>query len=377
MQQPVIHYPPTKLLDNYWKEESKKHPDLARLVLPRRIQPPYGYLNPQHYATTSMAMLQSPGRTDSDQTLVWTWLMVRQLLLEGMPTFFIDRDFMRAVIDTEPPDCQISDIKWPYSAMLFVLPLDVIFDFTGGWAFPFISVAHSIPGQYTMREFNVTSLDIGREVIRNGIDRFIFHFPAYVRNDIPVDYVASFEMTSHISKMAKLGEFLEYREGSAAQRFGKLNGDNPLSKEEELEINRRMNSLTAKLMLAITSNPHFIEKGERLWPKNPVKPGQVLDKPELYSPNFLGRKYTKTVYAGSTPSQPTSKILPRHRRKGHWTWTVRGSRENFVSVNDLKRNEEGFIDWEITPKDIVEKFHASHYLDWIYPLWVNDHAAAA
>jgi hypothetical protein len=320
MPEKQIRYPNTKFIEDVlWPEYCEKHPDATSMCYPRRIVPPYGYLNPKIYAAEMVAFMKDSVRADisGDASSAWTAMLSGTLIQYDVPTYFIDRDFIRAVYESDPPDCRMCDINWPLPAMLFVLPMDFTQEITGGYHFPFLAVANCPLGEYQITHPKLRTMHCP-SVTYNNRHRFVFHFPGFFNcagkdDQIPVDYIASYEITRHVTEMAMFEHFTDWTENKPKEII-------PVgqpTREQEIVLNKTMNSLAAKLLLAITACPSSIEKGARLWPKNPPKPGKVLEKPELHSPNFIGKTYSISSRARGE-SEPTGKVVVSHWRRGHF-----------------------------------------------------------
>jgi hypothetical protein len=377
MVQKPFKYPDVSFMMNeIWPKYASEHPDAAALCYPRRIVPPYGYLNPKVYACEMLCFLKQNAMVAEHQDTSMAWCgMVAQLLLEyEVPTYFIDEDFLRAVYESDPPDCRICDIQWPMPAMLFVLPMKFMQELTGGYHFPFLAVVNGPPGIYQIKHPKLMSLQCPARSI-NDKNRFIFHFPGFFQapvdtgrteDMVPVDYVASYEMTRHITELATFDDFIDWTGNYPNELIPVGQPD----RAAEVLINKKINSLAAKLLLSITACPNAIERGPRLWPKTAPKPGQKLDKPELHGPNFIGRKYTVSRPSNGE-SEPTGRVMPTHWRRGHFQWTVVGPKSQVYSVANMPRNNLGQIDWPQCTEGQIKIFKETHKIDWIAKLRIN------
>jgi len=304
---------------------------------------------------------------DRDQSFSWCSIITSQLVKYSVPTYFIDRDFLQAVYESDPPDCRMSDINWPMPAMLFVMPLDFMQELTGGYDFPFIAVCQATEGVYQIKHEKLKSIHCPTQVL-NDVDRFIFHFPGYFDQGIPVDYVASYENKRHIHEFAQFDDFIDW---VADSKYKDYLPDGQPTREQEITINKKINSLTAKLLLAMTACPGAITNGVRLWPKNPPKPGQVLKKPEMHAPNFVGRKFRSYVKSEMV-SEPTGLKVAPHWRRGHFQWTTIGPKADVYPVGLMPRTALGKIDWAACTPEQEKKFKETHKIDWIARVKINE-----
>lgn len=363
------------MLDYIWPKFAAMHPDAAAICQPRRISPPYGYLNPKAYSTELLCFLKDNDRvvTAHDESLAWCCILSKLLVDYGVPTYFIDRDFIQAVYESDPPDCRLNDIEWPLPAMLFVLPMDFMQELTGGFHFPFIAVANAPVGRYQIAHPTLTTLDCPTVVV-NDRNRFIFHYPGFFSSpedpsdSVPVDYVTTYEITRHISELAKFDDFTDWTEGRPSSQLPV----NQPTKEQEIAINQKLNSLTAKLLLAITACPSYIDSGARMWPKSEPKPHQKLDKPMLFAPSFIGLGRTANVRNCSSNGNGSGKTMPAHWRRGHFQWTVLGSKKTVYSVSNMPRTALGQIDWNSCTEEQIKSFKETHRMDWIPKMHINE-----
>jgi len=204
----------------------------------------------------------------------------------------------------------ISDLKWPFEAMLFVLPEDFMKEYVG-FRVPFIQVAKIRQGTHIGPQYS-----LGMEPspdIDNDHDKIGVAWNVVIKN-LPVDYSSSYNLSASVSKMIHPTSFCNVGFEILRDRDSKsLAAYTHLSDEVEIGINARINSLVIKLMMVMTARAELIETGQVV--RKARKVGTAREKPEIWSPNVIGWKYRSPVRGEKGES--TGVKLRMHRRRGY------------------------------------------------------------
>lgn len=121
-------------LEPLW-EEYKTHRMMKRFY-PRRIVCPDQYVDPKYFGVLACSQNDTP-TTPTEQLYI-----TRALAVDGVPTYFMDGNFLQAVWHTEPKDRPpIGELNIPMRAMLLMLPTDVSRRIFLGYNMPMISYA--------------------------------------------------------------------------------------------------------------------------------------------------------------------------------------------------------------------------------------------
>lgn len=360
------------------------HPKTIKLCYPRRILPPQGYYNPRWYGVSLCVLMRFWQEPEYNMLPHTTGaLMALMQTKMGVPTYFLKQDYAEAVAQTNPPDdFRLTEIQWPLDAFLFVLP-DAFVRQYFGWYVPFLTVARCAKGIYPHDAKPLPSYDVDfTSTIANAADRLLVHYPLYLYTRPPVDYTGAYPLTSPISviQSAPWADATYYEESLSP--YGKIewatDGHKEPTPEEEQELQRKVNSFAIKLMLALTAEPGYLERGG-IARQAKVRKG-VTVKDSLWHPNLLGWNYTAPRPPSDTGEHGTHASPRWHWRSGHMTYQVKGARSALVPVNDLPRKpvtddippaERGKIDWDKVSPEVSAAFWASHALKWIKPVLVN------
>lgn len=308
-------------------------PELFRLLSPRRYVPPTGYTNP--VLTTSILVAHSTfltmPRGEITKSMVDCSLIAWKLVEEGMPTYFVGRDFVEALTCTEPPaDMLLNEIEWPFEAIQFFLPESWAMEYFGR-AVPFVSVARQPTGNIEPPRCVAQLLphcrSCGIELPPDSYDgdktAFLAEAPVLF-GDKPVDYAASWSMNQTVKSLLHESVFKDYTD---------LDG-NPIIKdgspEEDLSLIHKIDALAVWLLLSMQCSPEHIEAPQLVRPAK-VKRGMLV-KDELWAPRWLGRRYTwEREPLGGTHASPRL-----HRKRGHMKHVVHGPQRTLRTLKWIK-----------------------------------------
>jgi len=356
-----------------WEFAKRDYPLMAKLCYPRRIVPPNGYFNPKWYSPLiyglsrfwdEPAMCAQPHITGA--------LAALQLIKYGVPTYFVQPEYAQAVAQTRPPeDFRLSEIQWPLDAMLFVLPDSFIRPYFG-WYIPFISVARVPAGTYPNdAHLNRPSELLWAKDIGVKNNMAMFHFPL-LRKSLPaVDYTGAYPLHLPLAALqeATWNDATHYEESLCPAISAWKRVDDGPQGEAERVLHRKVLTFVIRLLLALTAEPAYLVDGgiQRTEKRNQHN---TVVRTELWNPNLLGWNYRtvrpETISQGGTHASPRM-----HWRPGHYTYQVKGKRDQLVPVRNLPRTDQGKIDWDRVDPAIIQQFWNTHKLIWLKPVLVS------
>jgi hypothetical protein len=271
--------------------------------------------------------------------------MIASLAFEyDLPSFFITREFLAAISQTELPNMRWTDAKLPFEAGLLYLPLGALRDPEGapvnllGWC----------------RQHKGEMILVGDKAkINCEDDAFIVFGLCDPSTERMYSRGINASQTPYIT-----GPVIPLEDN----KRGIL--DMPLTKDDEAFL-EQMASLCFSILLAQTSTPALLTMGTRNGKgSKKSKKGQR----EFWTPNYIGLNYRiKRADQDGTHASPRS-----IRRRGHWTHQPVGDfrgNENFVSAATLPRFIDGRINWDAVPEERRTAFWRNHELHWIEPIW--------
>lgn len=102
------------------------HPETLRLGYPKRYRVPDGWPSPVPVSALMAGYyLNTIPKTvlDSDEATRSAFLVVSALYRHKVPTYFVGKELLPALLDTDPPEeMAAGDIPWPVPAAVFMLP---------------------------------------------------------------------------------------------------------------------------------------------------------------------------------------------------------------------------------------------------------------
>jgi len=201
---------------------------------------------------------------------------------------------------------------------LFVLPEKFSREFFG-YNIPFLAMANYSTGEVRkMPGVRVTKPD-GSPAgpgAKDVIDGQVFmNFQWHQTNTEPgIDYISSWpihETLAHVARELMNGKLNVTTEEKAAIEVGVLDKVGMDDENVERELMCKMREFSAKLLMAMTAEPTFVERGI-LQRKAKIKHGVVRE--ELWSPNTIGFKYRHP----QRDPEGTHASPKLHRRVGHF-----------------------------------------------------------
>lgn len=342
----------TRVNDYFVSEHGRvleKLPRILSLVEPRRIQTPHGYDSTQGIGPATYLMSQQYRLTQRPMggpPLELAGVSIAyEMMNHKMPIYFVSESLARAAAGTElPSDFLLHELHWPMPALVLGFPAQFMREYADldssyvwcsklearGYPAPF-----PINGPIMEPTFPKVSLQYYR------IDK---------GSREPEIFIGSFPLHEPVNDVVRRYAYTDY---TKAENIDVL--------KERLHM---VASLVFKVLLILAAREGLIQMGECVRPRS-EKRGRVKDA--LWSPNFIGSNY-RTMKQGSGNGTTVS----THWRRGHMTWQVMGSREDFVSVSAMPRDADGGIDWSKADGDLKAKFYRSHRRTWIDPVLVGN-----
>jgi len=330
------------------QDEAKRAP-----FEPRRIATPDGYHSTKCVAAGLYALLTQADLAAGDNEVLPTEVtgstFCYRVLEHGVPIYFVDDEFARAVAATQlPDDFTFGDLHWPQDGMVVGWPPEFLREYTGR-DFCYVYAANCPAGSYRVRGLE------GMPVIevpqgRSKIGWFYFAWSggrpecfvsAYLTKDKLAEGVATYSYTDFMN------------EGEAKVQADK-------------ELTERVSALMLKLLVILNMRPSFITHGTQQSPRR-AKHGKERRR-ELWSANFIGRGYRLARERHGSHASPRI-----HVRRGHVTWQVIGPRmaDSFISASALPRTDRGVIDWVKVAPEMQEKFLRCHKRTWLEPVLIG------
>jgi hypothetical protein len=277
-------------------------PNLFSAAYPRRIQfPQRNYEDPKFYAASASAILALGGNTDNNArnyVVAGIDLCVSQLIKEKVPTFFVDSEFLRALTATDlSDDFEFQYLKWPFDAMLFCLPVDVMKEIFPV-PVPWIAISRIPAGKH----------DIGVHYHVNfEEDRIAFHYPVFAEPDSSTDFGGMWPTT---------GKLKEYIDSRPFLDDTYMTNQGTLTPEQDAEISRKATQIATMIVLGMIARPEYVEMGPQLRKEKiiPNRPHKSYDA--LWGANIVGAKYSRKHDSERTAGH--SGVTRRFwKRRGH------------------------------------------------------------
>lgn len=299
-------------------EIRKTHPEIWKLVHPRKIATPQGYTKP----TINSALLSihldfmenpTPNKVEID-CILSAWQICKSLV----PTIFVGKEFSEALVNTEPPEnLVIRDLKWPYEGMVFALHDDFMWKYFRR-AVPFLRVVTHPTGKQiaptNVRRVYPHAHQFG--ISEQSFDKNAFIVTATVMfGDKPVDYSASFPDNESLGNMMNDQEYQEFTaDPDTMKTLGLIEAN--IGRDEDLLLLKKIIALAAHLLLAMNAVPEQVEPPTIVWPLKDKIRCKTPERDWVWNPHFLGRQYRwqrERVDGGGTHASPRL-----HPRMGHW-----------------------------------------------------------
>lgn len=344
----------------------QKYPRTFKAVYPRNVVVPSGYADPAIYGTVLVGHLTVVHDLAMNELAHRTAYGVALTLVNNkVPTYFIADEFAQAVANTDlPGDFKFAELKWPMEAQLFVLSDQFVNAYYGHYA-PYLVLGRLKAGTYP-KDFTrpMPQGEITYPLIGLTQDRIILDYP-YFGADIPVTYNGSYPMSDGIEifKSAPWNDATIFENAYHHKDVGPKAGG--LTREQEDEFAQKAQQLAIKLLLTIAEMPALVEHGHTTRHAIVVQGGKVK-LPELVSANVIGRTYKiPRRYAPGVATGTRAKPRFKYRR-GHYAWVAKRFKNvEFISVEEMPRKTDGFIDFDASGTEKADKFRTCHVRTWI------------
>ena len=335
-----------------------------KAALPRSIQPPTGFCNPKYYAAQTVGnvmVVQNPAMNQLPH--MTAYMTAISLIANKVPTYFVAYEFAQAVANTDLPlDFKFSEIKWPMEALLFVLPDQFVMSYFGCYA-PFIALARCKSGMHPANTGKLPQIEIPYTDVYNQVEKFMVDYPIYHNQGVPTDYNGSYPTNAGI-EIFKTAQWVDSTKYEDEMHGFTLPADwTDLTPEQEQVFIDKALALSMKLIMAVSCRPGLVENGHCTRPLK-MRKDKVVQK-ELWSPNVIGRTYK--IPRQLTGPISTGRNKPRFTfRRGHYTWQAKRFKDvEFVSVEQMPRDEKGTINFDAAGNDLSGKFRAVHERLWV------------
>jgi hypothetical protein len=353
IQQQTIFPTLARFLAKVYDDHVAPHEARRALFEPRRIATPDGYHSTQCVAAGLYALLTQARLAAEDGNLQPTEVtgstFSYRVLEHGVPIYFVDEEFARAVAATLlPDDFTFGDLNWPQPGMVVGWPPRFLREYTGR-EFCYIFAANCPAGSYLpkgLEKAPVIEVPEGRSKIG-----WFYHAWA---NGRPECFVSAY-LTK--DKMA---------EGIVGYTYTDFMGEAAAKVQADKEMTERVSALMLKLLVILNMRPSLITHGAHEPPRR-VKHVKAW-KRELWCANFIGRGYALARERQGTHASPRI-----HLRRGHVTWQITGPRtpDLFISASVLPRDDRGVVDWEKIAPETREKFLRCHKRIWLEPALIG------
>jgi len=298
-------------------------PRMMHLLYPRVYDSPGAFGSPKQAAidlcTTLLCVRRSSQMFAGEEAFKDVALMNGVLCAEALirykvPTFFVARDFFAAANNSNPPlEFPVHALRFPFPAMLFMLPKGALHSPTDG---PIEYLAFSV---WKDCPFEMSSSFPDGRRFRVETDR-ISWFTRAKGNTM----VGTFGADVGNLEKGTLGDFFATVDQESDFKDPSLYSL-PIDDDDAAFI-RSVPRIILKLLLAITARPELVEYGlERRRAK--IEGNRI--RSAFWTPNIVGRKYRVATQGSQHTGTGTSPRM--HWRRGHYRNQAHGER------NQLRR----------------------------------------
>jgi len=264
-------------------------------MYPRRIVCPPDYLDPKYYSAVATSQLEVPVTPNEER------IISVDLARRGMPTYFLDGNFMQAVLATDPKDIPpLQELHLPLETMLIALPVSVSKEYFLGFRVPFVS--------YT----------VANNKDREGDKVLAFYAMLWPDDERPMGYYGRVPMHDTIRNLSgyHFNDNTDVEKAYMKWTLGR-NTDpelhDPATRLPTPEQDHVMPDkiLLYKLFMVLQTGGFITESIQERREKG--KPGERKHRAALWTPNFIGKGYQpRSEYKGGTHASPRL-----HWRRGH------------------------------------------------------------
>ena len=306
-------------------------------------------------------MIQNPGMSELAHKTAYGVCL--SLIANHAPVYLIADEFAQAVANTDlPGDFKFAELKWPLESQIFVLSNKFVQAYYGCYA-PFLMIGRLKAGLYPRDFPKIRKCELPYPLLELKEDRIILDYP-YFGAESPVTYNGSYPLSAGI-EIFKSAPWNDATLFENAYHHMDLTPKGELNREDEEMFVQKAQQLAVKLLLTVAEMPGLREHG-KIVRHAIVTQQKTIKLPELVSANFIGRTYhIPRKYAAPVVTGPRAKPRFKYRR-GHYMWAARQLKNvEFVSVEQMPRKPDGFIDFDVAGNELAEKFRASHHRTWV------------
>ncbi len=278
------------------------------LCYPKKFRIPDGYLSPKLLVPSALSssLFMSTRDASTNPTLASIYVVIQRLVEFKVPTYFADEAICASLAATDPPEnMQLSEIKWPMPAVLFMLGEKFSKQYLGRQVV-WVAAANLEPGlEIDCRyDFGVRPFTLPKDVkpclsiVADVID--------------PIGGAASFHCNKPMDTDVRelMQESIHYFPVN-----GPIIGGPPsFDPEKDGNFFKRLASMVLHLLMLTTARPDMVEEPSV---EKRIKAGKGTDgKIELWSPRWIGRGYRpphEHISGGGHHASPEI-----HWRKAHW-----------------------------------------------------------
>lgn len=317
---------PTTAL-NYRLLEEAQHPVLDVLYPRKLVNLPPDYWPPKYFPTMVADAMENLAMGNfADQTKNAIYLTACKLAKFRVPTYAVDYNFLHAIIRSKPPaNYLLKDLKWPFEAMLFLIPEQFGIDYIGK---PILFIGAMVyakeevfkcpcpvlGGKEIQEVMGANTNAPGKgclDIVANVLE------PATDNSEMLTAAYSSVTRMEDATMVADCMEVLPVRFYGQGLRFGG-SGKMRFDEAEDTKINARLTTLGLQLILAMGAVPQFVTLGRQVAKARPPQNGKTGGgRKALYEPNYIGKGFApareKVASLGGTHASPAM-----HWREGHW-----------------------------------------------------------
>lgn len=309
--------------EEFVKKGAEMCPDLWRAFYPRVYEHTGGYGSCKLPAITLLSTVLSPMESHGNKAVYMQACMLQK---QDVPTYFITRDLLFALAQTDlPDDYDLNQFSMRWPAVLFMLPRDFNKDKAGD-DYPYLLLSH----QKDAEQFQL-KLPSGRHcpsvtVVKGGI---MVSTSSYVNKDGLA--IGSYNYTVIPSIQNLLGEALKADESDNNRKdredWERRQKERPLTEKEvdvfktmpmselEHDFSKACLKLALKIVLFMDSKKDLVEMG------TPKKIFHGRDqRTDIWWPNIVGKSYKiRYVYdhSGEDVPEHEKRNVRFHWRRGH------------------------------------------------------------
>lgn len=300
-------------------------PEFVKRARPRKYEVPHGYTNPAAtagaFAASLVAMEQTQGTIkvqDVGAHAFAYWLYHKAIEETQMAVHFVSGAILEAAARTKlPTGRRIEELKWPLPVMTFMLPKDETKKLFGR-QIEFVTCGVLQPDWRPAKGVDV--MGVKDRVIRFQSDapQFMAYWQAPEDDEVTASYYVHSPVSKHLEDLTS---------GNVTIEKPKIELY-PFDEALEGEVSANLTRTIFSLLLIMAARPAYVEPGQCLR-KASSKHGK--ERPELWSPNYIGKSYAikrESVSLGGTHASPRMHIRAGHTRSQR-------SGKGLTEINDI------------------------------------------